>query len=100
MSVRKPSNSKALISFGHDEYIFKQFTFSAKSWQGPNGEIVVIPKDDRLNIMISAFQSCEFGFGLDLTDSDLMEVNKYHEGKMYKDEKAALATQRHGANKP
>ena len=57
LSVHKPSNSKALISFGHDECIFKQFTFSAKSWHGPNGEIVVILKDDGLGIMISAFHS-------------------------------------------
>jgi len=87
LSVHKPSNSKSLNSFGHDKCIFKQFTFCAKSWQGPNGKIMMIPKDDGLGIMISAFQSHEFGFGLDLTDSDLMEVNTYHEGKMCKDEK-------------
>ena len=101
LSVHKPSNSKALISFGHDKCIFKQFTFSAKSWQGPNGEIVVIPKDDGLGIMISTFQSHEFGFGFDLTNSDLMEVNKYHEErhtrmrKLHKQHKSMVQTSHH-----
>ncbi len=42
--------------------------------------------------MISAFQSCKFGFVLHLTDDQLKEVNKYYEGKFYTDTDAAIAT--------
>ena len=61
--------------FGHDESIFKQFTFSLKSWIGLNGESVIMPKDDGMGIMISAFQSQEFGFGLkNLSEEQLKTV--------------------------
>jgi hypothetical protein len=52
----------ALIMFEHDECIFKQFLTTTKSWQAPNGETVLIPKDDGQGVMISAFQSREFSF--------------------------------------
>jgi len=36
-----------------------------------------MPKDDKMGIMISAFQSQEFGFGLKiLTEEQLKEVNE------------------------
>ena len=66
LSVRftMQQTQKPLLIFGHDVCIFKQFTFSLKGWTGPNGETVPMPKDDGLGLMISAFQSQEFGFGL------------------------------------
>jgi len=39
--------------------------------------------------MISAFQSCEFGFSLELNESDLKTVSEWHHGKKYHDESAA-----------
>jgi hypothetical protein len=51
----------------------------SKAWKGPNGGIAPVPKDDCAGIMISAFQSHEFGFGMHICDEQLNEVNKYHE---------------------
>ncbi len=81
LSMQKNPQEKALIMFGHDEFIFKQYTMSTKSWIGPNGETEPVPKDDGQGIMISAFQSREFGFGLDLTPDLLQEVNFTRQGK-------------------
>jgi hypothetical protein len=41
--------------FGHDECIFKQFHTTNKSWKAPNGDTVLIPKDDGQGVMISGF---------------------------------------------
>ncbi|KAI2492374.1 hypothetical protein MHU86_22183 [Fragilaria crotonensis] len=44
--------------------------------------------------MISAFQSREFGFGLDTTESDLSEVNRRRQGVKYRDTQAAMDTRK------
>jgi hypothetical protein len=80
-SVRYPTG-KLLIILGHDEMIIKQFLLTKKGWTGPNGQISLIPKDDGISMMISAFQSRKFGFG--------NKVNEYRIGEKYKDEKAAM----------
>ncbi|KAI2489598.1 hypothetical protein MHU86_24987 [Fragilaria crotonensis] len=46
LSVRIQPSSKPLISFGHDECIFKQFPTPTKQWYGPNKETFMRPKDD------------------------------------------------------
>jgi hypothetical protein len=85
-----PAGCKPLIVFGHDESIFKQFLMSKKAWTGPNGESNIVPKDDGLGVMISAFQSLEFGFGMPLTPDQLEEVNIIKRDWKYKGEKAAM----------
>jgi hypothetical protein len=66
-----------------------------KQWYGPNKETFIRPKDDAGHgIMISAFQSREFGFGLDVTEADLKEVNRRQEGVRYRDTQAALETRK------
>jgi hypothetical protein len=100
LSVGKGSDELPLICFGHDECIFKQFIMTNKSWIGPNGETVAVPKDDEQGLMISAFQSREFGFGMPLNEEQLKEVNKYREGKLYTDQDAAMATRQHKEKKP
>jgi len=90
LSVRFPAGCKPLIVFGHDESIFKQFFISKKAWTGPNGESNIVPKDDGLGVMISAFQSREFGFVMPLTSDQLEEVNIMRRDQKYKDEKAAM----------
>ena len=89
LSVRKQENERPLLMFGHDEAIFKQFLLTRKSWCGPNGETVLVPKDEGQGLMISAFQSREFGFGLQLNNEQLAEVNIVRRGKKYIDEDAA-----------
>ncbi len=71
LSVRKPANEKPLFSFGQDEYIFKQFSFSPKGWTAPDGTKPILPKDDVYGIMISAMASRDFVFGMNLTDAQL-----------------------------
>ncbi len=77
VSVRKGSDELPLICFGHDVCIFKQFIMTNKSWDSPNGETAAVPKDDGQGLMINAFQSHEFGFGMALNEEQLKEVNKY-----------------------
>jgi hypothetical protein len=78
-----------LIIWGHDEAIVKQFTLTKKGWTGPNGEIPIVPKDEGMGIMISAFQCREFGFGLPIEEEQLKTINATREGQKYKDEVAA-----------
>ena len=71
LSVWMPPNTRPLIGFGQDECIFKQYLFTNKAWTTPDGQKPVIPKDEGLGVMISAFVSREFGFGMKLSDEDL-----------------------------
>ena len=77
LSVRKDSTEKALLAFGHDECIFRQFIFTGTAWIGVKGELPIIPKDEGFGIMVPAFQSREFGFGFKLTSEDLKFINDY-----------------------
>ena len=61
-------NDLTLVIFGHDECICKQYDMMNKSWVAPDVERVLVPKDDGQGVMISAFQSREFGFGLEIND--------------------------------
>jgi DNA-binding transcriptional regulator YhcF (GntR family) len=99
LSVRRPANEKPLICFGQDECIFKQFTFTPKAWTAPDGQKSMIPKDEGLGVMISAFCSREFGFGLDISLEDLAKVNKKREGTKYSDEDAAKKIRGNSSNK-
>ncbi len=45
----------------------------------------MVPKDEGQGLMISAFQSKEFGFGLQVNDEQLTEVNIVRRGKIYID---------------
>ena len=89
LSVRMNPDERPLISFGQDECIVKQYSFTNKSWTGPNREQALIPKDDGLGVVMSGFASCEFGFGMALTTKELQRVNAERLGKKYKDESAA-----------
>ena len=89
-----------LIIWGHDEAIIKQFTLTKKNWTGPNGETAIVPKDEGAGIMISAFQSREFGFGLHMSEQELALVNEYRRDKKYQDEEAAKAKRGDAKKKP
>jgi hypothetical protein len=88
VSVRSNPEKRPLIVFGQDECIVNQYYFTHKSWNGPNCEQAVIPKDVGLGVMISAFVSREFGYGMTLTSNELQQVNAERLGKTYKDETA------------
>ena len=75
---------------GHDECIFKQFQFTNKSWVSDDGTHKILPKDKGMGVMISAFQSREFGFGRPLTEDELRRVNEKRKGEKYVDTEAAV----------
>jgi hypothetical protein len=62
LSVMMPANVKPLICFGQNECIFKQFAFAPKALTAPDGQKSMIPKDQGLGVMMSAFASRQFGF--------------------------------------
>jgi hypothetical protein len=57
LSIRRQSkiNDLPLVIFGHDECIFKQYHMTTKSWVAPDGSQLILPKDDGLGLMITAF---------------------------------------------
>jgi hypothetical protein len=63
-----------------------------KAWTAPDGSCGLIPKDEGLGVMLSAFVSREFGFGMKLSQEELIIVNRFRacqENKLYKDTAAA-----------
>jgi hypothetical protein len=67
---------RPLILVSQDECIFYQFLFSSKSWHGPSGEHLVLPKGEGEGIMYSAFTGRELGFSYALTDVQLQTMNQ------------------------
>jgi hypothetical protein len=61
------------------------------AWLAPDGQRVLVPKDDGQGLMIYAFQSRQFCFGLEISEEDLKKVNKARAGQKYLDEAAANA---------
>jgi hypothetical protein len=89
LSVRFPEGRKPLICFGQDEAIMKQYCFTSKTWTTPAGQKAIIPKDEGMGVMISAFVLREFGFGLTLSQQQLQKVNKARQATKYSDQEAA-----------
>ena len=56
------STLKPIVILGHAECIFKQYQFTNRAYVSDKGTTCIIPKDDGIGIMISTFQSREFGF--------------------------------------
>jgi hypothetical protein len=67
----------------------KQYHMTKSAWVAPDGQRVLVPKDDVQGLMISAFQSREFRFGLEISEEDLEKVNERREGQENLDEAAA-----------
>ena len=94
LSVRRNKSKKPLIMFGQDECIFKQYLFGNKKWFLPDGTTSLLPKDEGMGIMISAFCSREFGYGFEFTPERMIVVNEFRmkeENKKYKDHDASVA---------
>ena len=88
MSVQYQSNddNKPLIIFGYDECIFKQYLLMKNTWVGPSRETILVLKDEGQGVVISAIQSCKFGFGLEMSAEEL--ANNARKGQKYRGEKA------------
>ncbi len=89
LSVRRPENSCPLIIFGQDESVFSQCSFNGTQWVGLSGERSILPKNDGIGVMVSAFQSREFRWGVDITVEQMVRINKTRQGKEYFDTAAA-----------
>ena len=81
LSVRRPENSCPLIIFGQDESVFSQFSFKGMQWVGPSGERSILPKNEGIGVMVSAFQSREFGWEVGITEEQMVRINKMRTGK-------------------
>ena len=57
---RNDKTKKALLPFGQDEAIFKQYILLSNCWFGPDGDIALCPKSDGFSMMISAFKRIGF----------------------------------------
>ena len=77
LSVRGKESEKPIIMFGQDECIFKKNLFSYKHWALPDSTTPPMPKEEGHGIMLSSFVSREFGYGFEMTSSQLAHVNQY-----------------------
>jgi hypothetical protein len=59
-----------------DKCIFKQYNLNKNAWSDPVGTRGLLPKDEGQVVMISTFVSCEFGFDMILTASQLDKVKR------------------------
>ncbi|KAL7525012.1 hypothetical protein ACHAXR_003180, partial [Thalassiosira sp. AJA248-18] len=74
ISVR--CSGKPIIIIGQDESVYNQFAFGCKQWVGKSGERAFLPKSGGAGVMISAFQSREFGWGLAISADQLEKINE------------------------
>jgi hypothetical protein len=100
LSHKMKADEKPLVMFGQDEAIFKQYLLSPRAWCGRNGERPLLPKDEGQGVMLSVFQSREFGFGFDnLSEEELQRINAYRANTEYADQEAAVAVKGEGGAK-
>eukprot|EP00956_Cyclotella_meneghiniana_P017698 scaffold29054_cov36-Cyclotella_meneghiniana.AAC.1 len=91
VSVRSDPSAKPIIMFGQDEAIYNQNLVNSVQWVSPDGERPILPKNNGMGKMVSAFQSRETGWGSGITADQLKEVNRRREGQHYFDKDAAIA---------
>jgi len=58
-------------------------------WVCPSGKRSKLPKNDDIGVVVSAFQSREFGWGVDITEERMVRINEMRNGKEYLDTVAA-----------
>ena len=88
LSVCKPVDKKKAMIFGQDEVIMKQYLLHMFAWTLPDGSQPLVPKDNGMGVMISAFTSRELGFGFQMSPEMLELINATRKGKRYSDEQA------------
>jgi hypothetical protein len=83
LSLRFPQGKRPLIIVDQYKMITYQSLFPAKSWKGPHGEALILPKGEGEGIMVSAFVLSELGLGSKLTNVQLATINCLRLGKEY-----------------
>jgi hypothetical protein len=74
LSVRKGEEERLLFTFGKDKC---RVCFSGSAWTRPKVEQGIIPKDEDYGLIIFAFQSHGFKFGMTLSPEEQEKVNKF-----------------------
>jgi hypothetical protein len=77
LSVRKDNEKRPCICVGEDKSAYSQFTFSSKTWKGPNGEEMLKPKGEGETLMVAAFCSRVLELGRQLSLEELYSINKF-----------------------
>jgi hypothetical protein len=77
--IKQAKHSQTVIEWCRQFRVKRKFTMVKN----------IAPKDDGLEVMISSFQSKEFGFGVVVSAEQLKEVNEKRKNKKYKDLRAA-----------
>ena len=91
LSVRKPPDSKPLMIFGQDKSVYNQFLIGNHQWVGPQGQHPLLPKTDGISFMVSALQSHETGFGVNISEIQFNKINEACRGCNYVNIDAAMA---------
>ena len=82
--------SQPIKFIGQDKCVFFQYLVSNRNWVGSKGERALLPKSDGDGKMVSAFQSRLTGFGRQMSEEELKQVNDQHTNTTYWDEEAAF----------
>ena len=77
-----------MITFGQDEAIFRSSQLN-ESCRKIDGITTLRTKGLGVGLMVSAMVSRAFGFGMEINDKDLSEINKLRVSETYADEEAA-----------
>jgi len=92
LSVCLPPASRPKVLIGQDECIIKENLFSAKQWNGSEGQCIIRPKDDGHAWMLSSFilQLWSFDVGKMLTCNKLAEINLRRKNQQYISKESAI----------
>ena len=69
--------------------VYHQHNSSSKKWVCPDKTRVLSPKHNGYGLMVSAFVSRDFGYGLPLSEHELQEINRVRATQTYRDSDAA-----------
>ena len=98
-SVRLEEGVKPRLYFGQDEAIYRSSQLNDCCWV-IDGVQILRSKGLGVGVMASALVSRAFGFGYELNDQQLSEINKTREGKKYADEEASIYLYGSASKKP
>ena len=87
LGVRLQSTSKPTLVFGQDEAIYRSSQLNKSCWT-VDGESTLCSKGLGVGLMVSAMVSRAMGFGMVVTDEQLLEINRRRLGTKYKDHDA------------
>ena len=88
VSVHLPKDSRPVLVFGQDKAIFRSSQLNESCWT-VDRETTLRTKVLGVGLMVSAIVSRSLGWGMIITDNELLEINKLRLGKKYTDEEAA-----------